>query len=679
MELRHLWKSKWSLILIILLMFNGLLFFSSDVRLSYDKQEYIKEYAKYIDSTINSADTMSTISIFAKKDSYSYKNIALTKEAFTKCKDITLESTNDTAFEQVMSLKIRYIFILILIILATEEILVERKNGLWEVTYSETIYRKKAEFRRIISLLVVSLILQILFLASEFIIAFIRFGGLEDMSSLVQTSMICKKFPYLINKWEFLAIYFLLALLGTFLVSLFVYMSFSLFKEKLLGYALVVITCVIEVLCKEFIPTHTILNILSYTNIVTMFMPEDYMVVYANFGMNSLIINRFTLIMIVQAIFLLVLVVAILWIKEKKRPYAGSNRLEKLVQRLLNSFHSFMADRKIKAKERYKLYMLHIGVVFVIAIIAVSWNNFKINAVSYTEGESLYRNYCERYEGKVTKEALLELENMKLEIANIDAEYQKALENRDDSDESNENFMKIIFILDSYKAKREAVELIEENIEYINNMKESREIDVGLISQSAYNELLCSDGMEKEEWSLLALFIVILLITYNIFSEDKENLLYSLYKTTPNGCKLVYKARNYVYTECMFLLYAIFYGIRLGVIASKYGFGKLLLPVQSVYILEDIPFNIPIILYLIFYLAIRLGVIISIYNIIKCLSIIIENGWKTFFFSGIIILLIYVINPIKYSFLIILIGIITEVISRKKWYNWQIISGKNKH
>lgn len=669
MELRHLWKSKWSLILIILLMFNGILFFNSDVQLIYDKEEYIKEYAEYIDATINSADTMSGISIFAKKDSYSYKNITLTKEAFMRCKDITLENTNDTAFEQVMSSKVRYIFILVLIILATEEILVERKNGLWEVTYSETIYRKKAELRRIVSLFVVSLILQALFLISEFIVAFVKFGGFNDMNSLVQTSIICKKFPYVISKWEFLIMYFFLALLGTFLVSLFVYMAFSLFKEKLLGYALVIIVAVIEILCKLLIPTHTVLNILSYINIITIFMPEDYVTSYANFGMNSFIVNRFTLVMIMQAIVLLALVVAILWIKEKKRPYAGSNRLEKIVNRLLNRFHKFMADRTIYTKERYKLYILRMGIVFIIVLAAVVWNNFKIDAVSYTESEILYKNYCEKYEGKVTKEALLELESMKQEIANIDAEYQKAVANRDNSEESNENFMKILFILDSYKAKREAISLIEENIEYINNMQVNRGINVGLISQSAYNELLGAAGKEKEEWSLLALFIIILLLSYNSFSQDKENLLYSLYKTTPNGCKLVYKARNGIYVETMLILFIIFYGIRLGIIGVKYGFGKMLLPIQSIYILEQVQLNIPIILYLIFYLAIRLGVIISIYNIVKCISIVIENSWRTFFFSGIIILLIYVINPIKYSFLIILIGIVAEIISRRRWYD----------
>ena len=145
MEFRHLWKSRWTIILIVMLIFNGILFGSSGIINQYDKKEYIDDYSMYIEATLNSADTMSGISIFAKQNSYSSKNIERTKNVFAKCRNIELEETNDTALEQIMSWKLRYILVLILLIVAAEELLVERKNGLWEVTYAETIHRIRAE------------------------------------------------------------------------------------------------------------------------------------------------------------------------------------------------------------------------------------------------------------------------------------------------------------------------------------------------------------------------------------------------------------------------------------------------------------------------------------------------------------------------------------------------------
>ena len=103
MEFRHLWKSRWTIILIVMLIFNGILFGSSGIINQYDKKEYIDDYSMYIEATLNSADTMSGISIFAKQNSYSSKNIERTKNVFAKCRNIELEETNDTALEQIMS------------------------------------------------------------------------------------------------------------------------------------------------------------------------------------------------------------------------------------------------------------------------------------------------------------------------------------------------------------------------------------------------------------------------------------------------------------------------------------------------------------------------------------------------------------------------------------------------
>lgn len=679
MEFRHLWKSKWIIILVIMLIFNGILFGSRGIINQYDKKEYIDDYVKYIEYTVDSADIMSGISIFAKQNSYSSKNIDRTKNAFAECKNIKLEETNDTALEQVMSWKLRYIFVLILLIMAAEELLVERKNGLWEVTYAETIHRKRAEVKRILALLVTSYLVQLLFTGIELVIAFVKYGGIGDMSTAVQTSILFKHFPYIMNKWEFLAIYFIIAGAGTFIIALFILMAFSIFKERLLSYILVIVVGMAELLCKYLIPEHSVMNILKYVNAATVFMPEDYYTYYANWGMGSFIINRNILMLLVSVLTVIILIAVLLWNREVKRPCSGGGKLERWAVSIMRGFHQWIAGRSIRGKECYKIYILRAGIIFIIAAGIMSIYNSKIDNKSYTVGESMYEEYCRKHFGDVDDDAQREREDIRNRLNAMDEQYNAIREQRDNADKdssgdndgsnsiSDEDYAMYITLIEGSQSLREELQYIDENMAYLDNLSAKHGIDGKIIVQRGYEELF-GEKMEKtERFGILFMFVVIVLVMHRNYSEDIENQMYSLYRSIVDGCKQVYRVRTKVEIGYITLMYLLFYGIKLGIVTYSYGLNGLSYPVQSIMMLLDVKLHISIGVYLAIFLIIRYLIILSAYEIVKCASIVLNNNWKSFFVSGVILIIMSAIDVLKYYPVIIIPGIIAAVLSRISW------------
>lgn len=680
MEFRHLWKSRWTIILIVMLIFNGILFGSSGIINQYDKKEYIDDYSMYIEATLNSADTMSGISIFAKQNSYSSKNIERTKNVFAKCRNIELEETNDTALEQIMSWKLRYILVLILLIVAAEELLVERKNGLWEVTYAETIHRKRAETKRILALLATSYLVQLLFTGTQLVIALVKYGGIQDMSSVVQTSLLFKHFPYIINKWEFLVIYLILAGAGTFIVALFILMAFSIFKERLLSYILVISMSVIELLCKYLIPEHSVMNIFKYVNAATVFMPEEYYTYYANWGMGSFIINRNILILIVAVLAILVFTTVLLWNRDRQRPCSGGGRLERWAVRCMRDFHQWIANRSIRGKEIYKIYILRAGIVFIIAAGIMSVYNSKIDNKSYTVGERMYEDYCRKYIGDVNADAQKEREDIIDRLNVMDEQFNAIREQRDNANTSDtsgnsdgtnaisdEDYAMYITLMEGSQSLREELQYIDANMEYLDNLSAERGIDGKIIVQRGYDELFGEDMEKTERYGLLFMFIVLVLVMHRDYSEDIENQMYSLYRSIADGCKRVYRLRTSVEIGYITLMYLIFYGIKIGIVVYSYGLSGLSYPVQSIMMLSDVKLHISIGIYLVLFLLIRYMVILSAYEIVKCASILLKNNWKSFFVSGVIIIIVSAIGVLKYYPVIIIPGIIAIILSRMSW------------
>lgn len=666
MEFVHLWKSRWGLILLLFLLLNGVFFARSTKLQEYGKEEYLEEYQNYIESIENAADTMSGISIFSNQNSYSVKNIERTKQVFADCDGLVLEVSNDTAFEQMLSWKWKHLFVLLLVLLAVDEILLERRNGLWEVTYAETPHRKKAAVRRIGALFLTTTIIEILFTGTEGVIGLVRFGGFGDMNLPVQSSRLCQHFPYVISKWNFVGIYLLLSVAGTFAVMLVCYASFYFFREKVMGYLILLGVLMIELLCRYLIPMQSTWYILCYVNLITCFMPEDYMTYYANWGFGTFILNRWCLMGLGMALFWIAIMVWIVRMQDGKRPYSGKSRLEKWTEHCGVRFHEWFAGRTVICKECYKTYFLRGGIFFLAAVGLLAWNQAKVDENSFSEGERLYLEFCREHTGGLEEATVEEIEALSAEVTSLDAQYEEARTGLENGSITQEQFGTMLTIMESLSGKRTEAELLQENLNYLEQLRQQG-IEGGLVVQQSYEELLGENGQKREYWNVLFSFLAILLLTCRNYAGEREKLLDTLYRSTSSGCKRVYRAKMCVGMGSAMIVFAIVYGMEMFQIGKTFGWSGMNLPVQSVYCLGEVPLSMPIWMYLSAFLLIRCAVFLSVYEIVTYFSIVSKDSWRCCFLAGLVLAILGAINAMRFWWLLILLGILAGIVGKRKW------------
>ncbi|MGN0351532.1 MAG: hypothetical protein ACI4ES_07760 [Roseburia sp.] len=667
MEFRHLWKSNWRFLLILLLILNGILFFQSEVSLSYDKETYLENYTEYLAQIGDSADTLSGISIFSNQSTYSYQNIQRTKEAFASCQELKLTTTNDTALEQMLSWNWSYFFVLILLILAAEGLLTERKNGFWEVTYAETKHRKKYAVKKITALFVVSVMVQTLFLGSEFLLGMIRFGGWSDLFSMVQSSMLFQHFPVAMNKVAFLLLYLGASILGSFLAALVIYVCFSAFYEPFIGYLFAMVLGGLEAICMLLIPEHSFLRVFRSVNLVTAFLPQRYLLYYENWGAGSFLVNVWLLMAVAAAVLFLGLSVFVIQIQEKKRPCGTGNRLEKFTARLLQRIHEKFASTSLFWKECYKTYVVHGGIVVLLAIGIFSWKNNQVDTVSYNDGEKLYQQFCQNYEGVPGKETATAYKEWQAEIEGQNQKLEEAKEAYQQGELSAEEYALLMFDVGGSGGTVMGLSYLEENMTYLRQLYRQKGIRGGLLVQESYNYLWGEKGEKREKMNLALVLAAILFLGYRSFSEDRENLVYTLYRSTKKGCTLSYRAKNRAGICGILLVVILVYGMDLGILAHSFGLPGLSLPVQSLYCFERFAIQMSIGSYLALWMVLRIVDTIALYEVVKWLSIFLRNSWKCFFLSALLLLLVWVIGYENCTVSIPLAGILAGIAGKRSW------------
>lgn len=441
----------------------------------------------------------------------------------------------------------------------------------------------------------------------------------------------------------------------------------SLFHEQILSKALMVGVILLEGLCKMLLPKQSVWNLLGYVNFLTYLMPEDYVTYYANWGWGSLLVNRWWMMAVGYVLILGVLTIAMLLIWERKRPCGNDGKLEKWASHMMEKFHNWMADGRAARKERYRQYVLNKGGILLVAIGAFAWFNSQTDNVSYTAGERLYREFCMAHSGYVKEETLTAVQELREEVAQIDEQWEEARSGVEDGNVSKEEFAKLFNVMMGTEGMRTEMAFVEENLSYLERLEQEKGIQGGILDQRGYGHLFGEEGKKRDARNLAALFLFLLFTSYKNFSEEKETLLYTLFRSIGNGCKNTYRLKSRIGIELAGLAFLLVYGITLGRAVAVFDLSESYLPIQSVYGMDGIPISISIGIYGLLFLVKRVLLVLSAYEVVKGNSILLGNSWKSFAVSGFLLAGICVIGINWCWPLLIAAGILYHLFAKKSW------------
>ena len=142
-----------------------------------EREEALEQFYERAEGMGDRVDSMLQISIFADEDSFSYKNIKKTIQDFQTIADVKVGMEEDRAVVAFLDYREQHYIAFAIVLLFVLALFDERKSGLWQIVYSCPGGRLCLAVKRMILLLVLSVITAVVLAFSTLVLSFWDYAG----------------------------------------------------------------------------------------------------------------------------------------------------------------------------------------------------------------------------------------------------------------------------------------------------------------------------------------------------------------------------------------------------------------------------------------------------------------------------------------------------------------------
>lgn len=182
------------------------------------QRKHLLGYPAYLRQVQSNVETMKALSIFNKEGGFSSRNIEKTGRDFPT--EVALQLDNDHALTWLVTDSVSGYTLLIFTLFLTLQLVVERKRGLWSLIHGAPNGRGRLAGRRCWILLAGVCVGTLVLLGGKLIFYGLRCGAIGSLSRNVQSLAVFDDFPWVMPVWVFLIGYFLLKILGMWLLAM---------------------------------------------------------------------------------------------------------------------------------------------------------------------------------------------------------------------------------------------------------------------------------------------------------------------------------------------------------------------------------------------------------------------------------------------------------------------------
>ena len=662
--------------------------------------QYIEEYPEYLKSIDAKAEQMNSISIFAEDNSLSNANINRTVEDYAPLKKIELSIGNDKPITTVLEFDSVHYLIFIFGILVVFSFIEERRRGLWNVVYSTPNGRFTLALRRA-GIICVSITFAVMIMYFVlFAVSFILYGGWEDIFRTIQSIELFQNFIFPMSEIQFILLYIFVNIITQLVLAFLFWFIMSFIQNTSIALGLAGVIFAIEFALYSILPIQSNLAILKCMNIFYYINPTEAIIKYCNLNVFFFLVNLYRLVLISALLFMLLFALLSLITTANKYPGKTPNKLEvflmKIISGVANFYWKLVEKLTITGTELYKILIIQKGWVVLLAIALILFNSIDTGKLYYSGTDSIVNSFYDEYSGPLTERTRQYVNNLENEIANVDSEFQKANEDYAVNKISYDEYMNHVFKSEAYDSKREALKIIQERIEYIDQNK-TNGTDAWLVNPNGYDALLNISGFSRQKNFALILVFCLIIIMSGIFSFEKRSMMYGSIMASSEG-------RQYLFGKKMIcaIIITLFVWLCAGVteiidICIRYPLTTFDAPLKSFEFLNGLPFNFSIGAFLVLLYLSRLMLLLSVSCIVCFISLKTKYESSIIISSAILIApsLLYAVgidafayisvtvpisamNLIIYSngytfiipiLLIIFIGILAVFLTKRKWCN----------
>lgn len=558
--------------------------------------EYQNDYQSYIDSIAENSRELTSKKLFSDKTSFSYKSIQKTAHDFSKNRDLQLKLVNDLPVSAVLNYNIGD-FVLILLCVFIVIIFTAEKNVNILINTCRN-GRMMLKIKQLPVLLLFSFLISSLVYISEILIALKIYNAPLDFSAPIQSADMFSDCVLHISILQLIVANIIFKAAIAVMTASLMWLLISLNSNIILDCGIAGAIAAAELLLYKNISEQSSLSFLKTFNIFSLF---DYSSIteYSLISVFSVPVRAEKIIWVI-VLFITVCVAVLVIISSKRNyPVKTPSNVFAFLQRILKYLNTvYLKIQNTVYAGRYETFkLMHIGkgILVVAVFFLIIGFSFNTNTLVFSPEETFLNDYYEEYGGELSSAVYDSIDKMQSESQAVEKEFNAKSKQFADGEIPFEEYELALAKNDAYDTQRKAVEVLRDQVERIEVLKE-KGIEPVLINEAGYNSLFSPLSNQSE---LLLLLCAVIIIFSSAFSIEKTSNMLSLNHCAKNGRQNLYLKKILCVIPKTFALTLISYLSMILQINYFYKIEYLSADIHNLQILQNVDIEVSILEYLI--------------------------------------------------------------------------------
>ncbi len=472
-----------------------------------DEYNRIMEYDTYLSELIDYSQKMMSVSIFSKKDSFSYRNIKCMLERYETMKESVPTPAPSLGFECATNSETTdFIAVATIIYICILLWLRDREGNALVLIRTTPVGRTRLVWDKLFILALFVFFLN-LFLNGGSLLGGELIYGLGDLNRELVSVPAYRASVLKVTAGEYIVLFMVCKYVSYLVVSLFISAVFCLSSTILNGFAGVIVAAAVSAGFYYSIAATSVWQAFKYINLYGLMRTEDYLGNYININIFRHPVELGICIIVLGVLLMVAgVVTTVKTFVCLRNTTVKSGRVGKMWQNLKERLAGFgIKHTGVFRHEAQKIFFTY-GAFWVLIVFAgvQIWDGNNVKPEHKDDVGYYYSAYMRMLEGEVTeeKEEFLRSER----------------KNTDDKD------------------KRRAADRVLDKIEYL------KESGGYILYEGGWNSITGANYRE-DLICVVFLFVAMILTLSAVFSADRQYGIYNLITTTPKGRRLLQSYR----------------------------------------------------------------------------------------------------------------------------------------
>lgn len=546
--------------------------------------KYINSYPEIIQNMNSNIEAMLKSSIFNDNNGFSYRNIIKTGQDFSNVNISKLKYSFNAGVVEISKFVYSDIFILVLIFLFCYYLFI------WENELGIKSFIKTTEngrniiFSKLIALVILTVSICLLYEGVNYLIEMLL-GGFGDLSRSIQSISNFRDCALPLSVGEFLAIIFIIKVIASIACSMVIGLLFQISRSSPTAYFLFFALFISQFLLYSLIHPASVINVFKYFNLFAFFDVYRLFNTYVNVNLFALPVSRH--IFYAVGCLAIIFTITVLNIIHYRSNWNGV-KLLKTIDILRN--HRSYFPTSLLYYESFKNLKTSKRIIIVILALSVSYSLIDNSPLLIDRESSSYLSYVKKYQGKLTKDKIVQIEKEIQTINDLPHKTQELMVQYTLSKITKEEFDASLYKIKYTFEKSQGLSRFINQYNFLQSKKDIS--NLGVISEVSTDALFFS---REDDWirSIWVVMLTILMLS-GVFTFDYNRGIDRILGATYYGALKLLHTKMRMSLLLSMILFLILRGSWFITMITKYNFKDFGISIQSIEKLSGFPWHISI-------------------------------------------------------------------------------------